>query len=237
MENEKQNIVFNDYAKTYKEGLKETLKVSGFAPDYFHEYKIRELFSHLKSKNSEKNSLKILDFGCGVGCSDPYLAQYFPNAQIYACDLSDESVKCAQEENKQFNINYAVYNNEKLPFEEKFDIIFVANVFHHIPRRLQQETINMLRANIAENGFLIIFEHNPYNPATTILSLLTDYRYDKNTNLLSPLYMRKILKQGGFNKLDLTFKIFFPGCLKKLVPFEKYLKHCPIGAHYYYIAY
>ena len=239
MENKEQveEIVFNSYAKTYKEGLKKNVKISGFSPDYFHSYKVEELFGYLKKKQKEKDSLKILDFGCGVGCSDSYLSKYFPNSKIYACDISDESVKCAKEENSQFeNLKYAVYDNEKIPFDEKFDIIFVANVFHHIPRKLHLKTMNMLKESLSKDGFLIIFEHNPYNPATVLLSLLTDYRYDKNTNLLTPVYMKKSLYKAGFTQFDLTYKIFFPGILKSLVPYEKYLKFVPLGAHYYYIA-
>ena len=137
--------------------------------------------------------MKILDFGCGVGCSDPYLSHYFPKSDIYACDISDESIKFAQKENSWIkNLKYSIYDGNKLPFDEKFDVIFVANVFHHIPRELQQRTIDMLKESLAENGMLIIFEHNPYNPVTDLLALLTDYRYDKNTNLLTPVYMKKI---------------------------------------------
>ena len=234
---ENQKIVFNERAHIYKETLKKSVKISGFSPDYFNQYKIEELLSRLKKENRQDEPLKILDFGCGIGLSDSYLAKSFPNAGIYGCDISDESVKIAQEENAQFkNLIYAVYDNEKLPFDEKFDVIFVANVFHHIPRKLQQKTMNLLKNNLAENGFLIVFEHNPFNPATTMLWLFTDYRYDQNTNLLTPAYMKKLLKKAGCKKMDLTYRIFFPGFLKAFLPLEKYLKKCPAGAHYYYIA-
>ena len=231
------DVVFNNYAKTYKQGLTKTLKISGFSPNYFHNYKAKDLFLYLKNKNMEKKPLKILDFGCGVGCSDPFLSHYFPKSTIYACDISDESIKCAKKENAGFkNLIYSTYKDNKLPFDEKFDVIFVANVFHHISRKMQQSTINMLKENLVKGGMLIIFEHNPYNPATDLLALLTDYRYDKNTNLLTPAYMKKILKNAGFNNLDVTYRIFFPGILKIFAPYEKYLNKCPLGAHYYYIA-
>lgn len=230
-------IVFDNCAETYKSGLKETLKYSGFTPNYFHNYKVKDLFLYLKQKGQEKKTIKILDFGCGVGCSEPYLAHYFPNSMIYACDISAESIKCAQDENSKFkNLVYSTYKDNKLPFDEKFDVIFVANVFHHIPRKSQQETLKLLKSNLSENGFLIIFEHNPYNPLTDLLALLTDYRYDKNTNLLTPSYMKKILKNAGFTNIEKTYRIFFPGFLKMLLPLEKHLKNCPLGAHYYYIA-
>lgn len=230
-------IVFDNYAKTYKKGLQKTLRFSGLTPNYFHHYKVKELFLYLKNNSAENIQLKILDFGCGVGCSDSFLSHYFPKSKIYACDISEESINYAKEENSQYkNLIYAPYKEGRLPFDEKFDVIFVANVFHHIARKNQQSTINMLKSSLNENGFLIIFEHNPYNPITDLLALLTDYRYDKNTNLLSPLYMKKLLKNTGFKNLNLTYKVFFPGFMKIFLPLEKYLKKCPLGAHYYYIA-
>jgi len=229
-------IVFDRCAKTYKKGLKNTLKVSGFSPNYFHNYKVKELFNYLKNNNFERKPIKILDFGCGVGCSEPYLSHYLPKAKIYACDISDESIKCAVSSNKRNNTTFATFEDDSLPFEEKFDVIFVANVFHHIPRKKQQSVINLLKASLNDNGFIIIFEHNPYNPLTDLLALLTDYRYDKNTNLLSPLYMKKILKNSGFKNFECNYRIFFPGFLRMFVPFEKYLRKCPFGAHYFYIA-
>lgn len=231
------NAIFDKYSKTYNERHKEVIKHSGFKPDYFHEYKVIELYEYLKKINSENKKLTILNFGCGVGGSDPFLSSHFPNSKIFACDISSESIKQAKIHNANLkNISYEIYDSEKIPFDEKFDIIFVANVFHHIPKNLQQFTMNLLKNSLKENGFLIIFEHNPVNPFTLLLFLNTDLQYDPAANLLIPNYMKKLLKNSGFNKNILRYKIFFPGCLKNLIPFEKYFYNIPLGAHYYIIA-
>lgn len=232
-----QEIVFDKYADSYTTGLTNTLKISGFKPDYFHNYKAEVLFSYLKTKKLENKQINILDFGCGVGSSEPYLAKYLPQAKIFGCDISKESVNRAKQDNADIdNLTYGYFNGEKIPFRNKFDVIFVANVFHHIPRKNQQKTLNLLKSCLKKDGFLIIFEHNPYNPLTVLLALFTDYRYDVNTNLLAPFYMKKILKNAGFSKIERNYKIFFPGFAKAFIPYEKYLSKCPLGAHYYYIA-
>lgn len=229
--------VFDNYSKTYNEGHKDAVKLSGFTPDYFHEYKAIELYDYLKSLNLQDTELKILNFGCGVGGSDPYLSAYFPNSKIFGCDISTKSIGEAKKNNQDLkNVNYAEFDGYVLPFSEKFDVIFVANVFHHIPRNIQEKTFKLLKESLNENGFLITFEHNPYNPMTVLLSLYTDFRYDPNTNLLTQSYMKKIQKKAGFNTFKLRYKIFFLGCLKKFIPLEKYLYNLPLGAHYYLIS-
>lgn len=232
-----ENPVFDNCSKTYNEGHKNAVKMTGFTPDYFHEYKVIELFNYLKKMDLEKSELKILNFGCGVGGSDTYLSSYFPNAKIFGCDISTKSIEEAKNINKELNnVVYKEYDGENIPFKEKFDIVFVANVFHHIPRELQQKTMDTLKKSLSTEGFLIIFEHNPYNPMTVLLSICTDFRYDPNTNLLTQRYMKKLLQNSGFKNFKLTYKIFFLGCFKRLIKFEPCLRKCLLGAHYYYIA-
>lgn len=233
------HAVFDEFSKSYDKGHKDSVKISGFTPDYFHEYKIIELSNYLKSLNiiHENGQFNILNFGCGVGGSDPYLSSYFPNAQIFGCDISTKSIEEAKKNNHTLkNVTYADYDGDRIPFDIKFDVIFVANVFHHIPRNLQEKSLKLLKNSLAEGGFLIIFEHNPYNPLTVLLALLTDFRYDPNTNLLTQSYLKKILKRASFKEYSVKYKIFFPGFLRRFVPLEKYLCNVPIGAHYYIIS-
>lgn len=229
--------VFDDYSKTYNEGHKDAVKLSGFTPDYFHEYKVIELYDYLKSLNLQDSELEILNFGCGIGNSDSYLNKYLPKSHVYGCDISS---KCIDEASKNYdnlkNVIYKQCNVGEIPFDKKFDVIFVANVFHHIPRNLHGMIFRLLKESLNENGFLITFEHNPYNPMTVVLSLFTDFRFDPNTNLLTQSYMKKIQKEAGFKTFELRYKIFFLGCFKKFIPLEKYLYNLPLGAHYYLIS-
>ena len=55
---------------------------------------------------------------------------------------------------------------EDFQLNTKFDIIFVANVFHHIPADLHLTTLKYLRSSLSPDGYLYVFEHNPKNPLT-----------------------------------------------------------------------
>lgn len=233
MEDQSKTELFDQFAKNYNEGLKEAVKLSGFEPDYFHEYKPRRMRDILGGEFSDR-ALKILDFGCGVGSAEKYLKKYFPNSTVCGCDVSSESIKTAVAANSNLqDCHYGVYDLEKLPFEEKFDIVFVAGVFHHIPRPQQLFTMKLLREALKDDGRMFIFELNPLNPATMYVAITNDYRFDKNSKLLTHFYASSLCRKAGFSRSDVKFSIFFPSFLKGLIPMEKHLAWLPMGAHYF----
>ena len=42
--------LFDQYALNYNEGHTRAVKSTGFAPDYFHEYKVREIEANLQAR-------------------------------------------------------------------------------------------------------------------------------------------------------------------------------------------
>jgi len=237
MKKEVQSAVFDKYANNYDEGHTKAVKVSGFLPSYFHEYKVIELFNYLKSIGKEKEKLLLLNYGCGTGNSEKYLKKYFPNLIICSVDISEESIRVAKEENKDLNdVTFKQFDGLHIPFDFEFDIIFIANVFHHISRRQQIDSMKTLNNKLKAAGFLIMFELNPINPLTLWVAIQNDYKFDKDSKLLNPLYCRKLLNKSGFKKCMIRFTVFFPSFLSFLKRLEKYLYKLPIGAHYYYIA-
>lgn len=235
----KQTITFDKIE--YKEMLQESSKHTGFSVDYFQEYKIKDLKYeidndiHLKSKTS----LKILNFGCGIGLSDSYILNIFNsdsiNIELYGCDISEKSIEIAKKQNSE-NVTYMTCNGQKLPFNEKFDIIFIANVIRHIPRKNHIQQIKMLKNALKENGIILMYEFNPFNPVTLYFYNRYDCRYDaENVKIMTPYYAKKLFKDSGFNNIKIRYRFFIPGFMKKFIFMEKYLKNCPLGANYYLI--
>lgn len=229
--------VFDQYAENYDEGHTKAVAMSGFTPDYFHEYKLKEMVEYLKKEGLADKKLKLLDFGCGIGRSVKYIKKYLPNVSIYGIDVSEGEIKVAKRINKNVkNVKFSAFDGEHIPFDEKFDIIFIANVFHHIRRDKHDRVIKNIYKKLAKDGYLFIFELNPINPLTMLVAIKNDYRFDKDANLLNPYYAKKMLQKAGFIKNNVRFTIFIPRFISFLLPVEKYLYKVPVGAHYYYIA-
>lgn len=229
-------VVFDKYANTYDKGHDKAVAISGFKSDYFHEYKFKEVINFLRKKGLLRKKLKFLDFGCGIGRSVEYLKKY-PNISIYGIDVSKEEIRIAKQNSKGVkNVKFSAFNGVDIPFKEKFDVIFIANVFHHIKREDQQKVMKNIASRMSEGGYLFIFEHNPLNPLTQWIYYKNDYQFDKNSNLLPPWHTRKLLRNAGLSRSSVNFKIFFPRTLLNLIKYEKYLSKLPFGAHYYYIA-
>lgn len=229
--------LFDKFAKNYDEGHAEAVKMSGFEPAYFHEYKCREIADYLRSKGLLDKRLKLLNYGCGTGSSEKYIKKYLPNASVYSIDVSEESIKVAREANKDLtDVTFEPFNGLTIPFDIEFDVIFIANVFHHIRHEKHVDILKTLHNKLRKDGLLFIFELNPLNPLTMWVAIQNDYKFDKDAKLLNPFYAKGILTKAGFCKREIRFTIFFPQFMLFLIPYEKYLSKLPIGAHYYFAA-
>lgn len=222
---------FDQYVEEYDNMHKFSTRHSGFDTSYFDQYKIDILAREFKGRANEP--LKILNFGCGIGKSEPLMIQKFPNCKIYSIDVSKKSVEYGLEKNKHLlnHIEYAHFDGIHLPTQEKFDIIFIANVFHHIEFQYHKEILINLRQALSEKGYLYMFEHNPANPLT--LKAVKDCCFDGNARLLSSAYTKKLYASAGFSSIDINYTLFFPAFLNFMAFMERYMTFIPIGAQYY----
>jgi 2-polyprenyl-3-methyl-5-hydroxy-6-metoxy-1,4-benzoquinol methylase len=229
--------LFDQYAHTYNEGHAKAVKSTGFDPAYFHEYKIRELCNHLKSERLADRDISFLNVGCGIGESDPFIKSYLPNSRVYGIDVSAESIDVARETRKDLaGVTYQAYDGENIPFDINFDVIFIANVFHHIRHEKHPAMLRTLHHRLNDKGSMFLFELNPLNPLTLWIAYQNDYKFDKDSKLLNPCYTGRLLSASGFRQRSVRYTIFFPKYLSFLMPLEKYLHRIPLGAHYYYVA-
>ncbi|MGC1914934.1 MAG: class I SAM-dependent methyltransferase [Pseudolabrys sp.] len=104
----------------------------------------------------------VLDFGCGIGRSMPYLREVFPKAEIVGCDPSAESLAIARRDNPTCRF----MSMDELGSEAKFDLVIASCVFHHIPPQDRQMAIRYCYSRLKQGGHFIIFEHNPIIPVT-----------------------------------------------------------------------
>jgi SAM-dependent methyltransferase len=222
---------FDRYAGDYETLLYKSIKASGYDAPYFDEQKVRELYRI--NKNISGTSLNMLNFGCGVGKSEPHIRHYFPQAALYGADVSEKSLKIAADRNRSIaNLYFKHFENiEDFNPGILFDIIFAANVFHHIPENLHIPTLKHLHSLLHPRGRLYIFEHNSVNPLTR--KAFATCEFDKGCKMIPFWKMKGMVRDSGFARSKISFTLFFPKFLQRLTWLERYLTNVPIGAQYY----
>lgn len=233
-----ENSEFDKFAQEYYDDSVKDLGDFGKYRDTAFLYKCQYLKYILPNEPK-----KILDFGCGIGLNVPYLKKYFPNAELFGCDVSPESIKIAKE-----NYDYCDFQIINTPqkleaYKNKVDVIFVSTVFHHIPPAEHEEWLTGLYNALNDNGYLVIFEHNLKNPVTK--KIVADSKIDEDAIMLDAKYC-KMLVESRFrektiknkeikinsNTVKLRYTYFFPWRNKLFTSLEKLLYWIPLGAQY-----
>lgn len=220
-------VDFDDFADDYREILDNQIRFFEIGSDYFARYKVsvvRRLLQHQPKR--------ILEFGCGIGGNIKHLLQAFPFASVVGCDLSEKCLTVAARDNP--SAKFFMISKEAFPDGEKFDLIFVANVFHHIIPEERSNTIKLLKQLMTTNGELYVFEHNPYNPVTR--HLVNTCPFDADAHLLKPKQLARLLRDEGFSTIEKKFILFFPSFLRLLRPLERFLTYLPLGGQYVILA-
>lgn len=94
---------------------------------------VADLFSHKKIESKE---LSLLDIGCGTGLSSQILlnSKLGQNInQVTLLDTSPNMLKHAAEKAKTWGKKYKTVNSYLGDLDEKFDVIIISSVLHHIP--------------------------------------------------------------------------------------------------------
>jgi SAM-dependent methyltransferase len=214
---------FDQYAEQYDRVLTEAIPEALNEDGYFSEYKIALMAARLKDSNPRR----ILDFGCGAGRSLPYLAQYFPDAELWGYDVSPASLKVAAQRAPATQL-FSEWNEiEDVPF----DVIIAANVFHHIPPEQRQTALIKCHVSLADKGQMFLFEHNPINPLTRWI--FERCPFDADAQMISLKVALDLAKRVGFISTQHGYTLFFPRPLAFLRGIEPWLKNIPFGAQYY----
>lgn len=223
---------FDAHAKTYNEVLDESISFSGEDSAYFAEYKIRDLHRELAAQGVDtKAGLRLLDFGCGVGASIPYLRQYFAQAELFGVDVSPDSLELARARYGSF-AKFLAASEGELPAEvEALDAAYAMCVFHHVDECKHIELLSKIRGRLKPNGLLIVYEHNPLNPLT--VRVVNNCPFDANAKLIRASLMAERCRRAGFRDVSVKYRVFFPGFLKAFRFAEGLLKWLPLGGQYY----
>ena len=223
---------FDKFADEYHASLTAGIALSGESPEYFSEYKIADIARECRLQaRSRDGSIKLLDFGAGIGNSVPYVRQHFASAELTCLDLSQRSLEVAE---KRFpnQARYVRFDGAHIPFPgDHFDIAYAMCVFHHINHADHVALLQELRRVLKPGGSLFIFEHNPFNPLT--VRVVNTCPFDENAHLIRGPQMKQRLLAAGFASTKNKYRVFFPHFLRWLRPLEGALAWLPLGGQYY----
>ena len=221
-ERNQKKINFDNYADNYNEHINKSFGSLENNLDYYHIKKSEILKMELGYQPK-----KILDLGCGVGTMLKLLSKQFPDGIFYA---QDESPKSMDYIKKNYpNVNCVTDLNT----EEKFDLIFLSNVIHHVKSSERDDLFKKIHSLLNPEGKLFIFEHNPYNPLT--LKLVANCEFDADAELIKKKDLIKICKRNDLKIFKSGYIHFFPSKLGFLFKIENYLKWLFLGAQYFCI--
>jgi SAM-dependent methyltransferase len=214
-------IDFDQYAGQYEALIAAQTNFFDRDNDYFIRYKVE------RAKQLAGKVGSVLDFGCGIGRSMPYLRAAFPNADVVGCDPSADSLALARRENPACRF----FAMDELSASRQFDLVLASCVFHHIPPAERQDALRYCYDRLKPGGHFIIFEHNPFNPVTR--RLVSTCPFDADAVLLPMRETIRRMREARFEIAGTGYCLFFPGALAALRPLEQFLAWLPLGGQYF----
>ena len=217
---------FDRYTNDYDDMLDKSLAPLGGFNDYYLYRKVA-----LLEKSVHKADVRsVLDFGCGLGGTTLMLQKSFPDAHVVGADISEKSIEQARLLGPGIEFGCISDDVFLASCSGTFDLVYVANVFHHVPLIERNFVMSTLKNMLAPNGKVFFFEHNPYNPITKWV--VSRCEFDRDEILLTPHESRSLFEASGFNVDSTMYLLFFPHILRFLSKIESSLKWLPFGAQY-----
>ena len=161
-------------------------------------FKIFEIIRCRNLKYSAKNFSpnRILDYGCNTGRLSRKIHSLYPGSEIVGYDNSSDYIKIA----RSYNDKNIYFSNELTAFSEKYDLIYVYNVFEYVYDF--NEIITKIKLASKKGTILSICYNNTSN------------LYFKNKKLRSLLSGRKVseitnnekFSNKNYSDIDLLLK-------------------------------
>lgn len=122
----------------------------------------------LKNLTEIPENVKILDVGCAIGQLCREIKSLHPTSEVTGIDPAEKMIERARTLSENSDIRYFATELEKLPENEKFDIIVSTNAFPYVMDKI----------------FFLKCAHNHLNPGGRLLILFAN-----NNNLYDALWL------------------------------------------------
>jgi SAM-dependent methyltransferase len=231
--------VFDQVARDYEQIHNRSLPPGVHSADFIRQRAANVI--RWISEGSAGEKFYYLDFGCGNGrmlktllASDavkPLVEQ--GRLRLFGFDTSVESINEAKSLMGDERV-CLVSDLKHLPRDVRFDFVISCHVFHHIPPAERAETVERLASWMKPASRLVIWEHNPFNPATRMLVKMCPF--DGDARLLTLNTTKTLFVKNSFRYREHAYvNVFPPGWLrlKAVSAIEVKLARLSIGAQYW----
>lgn len=141
-------------------------------------------------KNVRKPLGALLEVGCGAGFSARYLRGHYDT--YVGLDYAGKLIEYARAHNSDGRTTFLCKNVKELQTEERFDVILMIGVIHHLVD--VREVLSFLKKRLKPGGVLITNEPHRGNPAIYLLRLLRTH-IDPNYPKEQVFYLESELKR------------------------------------------
>lgn len=162
---------------------------------------------------------RVLEAGCGTGAQTEILARRCPGAQITSVDVSESSLKAAQDRLCRAGFTQVTFEKADiydLAYDTgRFDHVLVCFVLEHLARPV--EALKELKRVLAPGGKLTAIEGDhgsfycyPETPeARRVVQCLIDIQAQMGGNALIGRQLFPLLRQAGFRGVNVTPRVVY----------------------------
>jgi SAM-dependent methyltransferase len=104
---------------------------------------------------------RVLDFGCGWGRLTRFFARDVAAGALFGCDPVEEILDVCRGLRVPATLARCDFVPERLPFEERFDLVFSFSVFTHISEAAHEACLRAIHAALKPGGILIVTIRSP----------------------------------------------------------------------------
>ena len=223
---------FDQYSENYKKIVESALPIFSPPLEFYAKQKANFLKTEIGKSSPFGGVLELLNFGCGTGQIDGHLNEM--NVRITGVDPSGDSLTCARKSNPK-NIYQKIPEDHLPEMGKKFDLIYAACVFHHIPPDRHIAILKDVSHHLKKGGKLIIFEHNPWNLITRWIT--SRCRLDQKARLIGAKALVEQIRKSGLKVVEKKYYLFLPlkGAFWNWVE-KTILTRVPLGCQYFVVA-
>ena len=219
---------FDRLTASYESEINDAIAFAGMEHTFFIDVKRDHLVRLASARFGDVKRLDVLDLGCGLGAYHAGLENVFH--ELHGLDVSARSVELAAE--KHPFVHYASFDGVRMPYpDNRFDLIFTICVMHHVPPVQWESFVSEMKRVLKPSGLALVFEHNPYNPATQYI--VRSCAIDKDAVLLTPGKLRRLFSGAGFRDVGTRSILTVPPKGVFLAKLDSFLGNLPFGAQYY----